>query len=250
LYLCRAAVITAYNNKLYSLFTLETRHSLHQLVDALLGNDPSYKQDNSVAIQSRITSCNGSHYRLEQTHIHATGYNADLRRQGPVIANEFLLSLTRGSDDSMAIPDEFFFGMDTQLRFELAYPDSIFDRAKGVEPHDVGQTGPLLQSFTCETRKPVMAVNQIIPKSVLLAEILDIAGEIIDMIIYLQFPYRFLSRLEMDKPCILPYFHDLMVYRFVAARVDVHPVTEFPEFASNFSDVDAHAPRVFFSYPT
>ena len=112
----------------------------------------------------------------------------------------------------MAIPDEFFFGVDAQLGFDLAYPDGILDRAKGVEPHDVRQTGPLLQSFAREARKPVMAVHQIIPKSVLLPEALDIARERVDMIVYLQFPYRFLSRVEMDKARILPYFHDLIVH--------------------------------------
>jgi hypothetical protein len=68
----------------------------------------------------------------------------------------------------------------------------------------MGDTPPLLQPFPSQTRKPVMAMYQIISKPVLLPEIFQFVGEITKMIIDGQFLYLFFSCLEMDKSRILP----------------------------------------------
>ena len=93
-----------------------------------------------------------------------------------------------------------------------------------------------------------MAMDQIVPKAVLLPENFHIAGEIAKMIIDGQLLYLFFPCLEMDQSRILPQFYNLIVCRLMHASIDVDGMTSPPELASELSDVDTHTPCIFPAY--
>src|SRR3989304_6885818 len=115
-----------------------------------------------------MASCNFPLDGSKQIQIHATGNNANSLRSGIVIVDEVLFSFIGRSNNTVAILDQFLFGVDAKLRFILTDTGCVLNCAQGVEPHHMGDTPPLLQPFSSQTRKPVMAMYQIISKPVLL----------------------------------------------------------------------------------
>ena len=86
----------------------------------------------------------------------------------------------------MAILDQLSFGVDTKHGFTLTDAHCVLDRPQGMEPDKMRDVPQLLQSFPNQARKPIMAMDQIIPKPILLPEIFEVAGEIGEMRIEFQ----------------------------------------------------------------
>jgi hypothetical protein len=152
----------------------------------------------------------------------------------------------RGGNNAMAVLYQFSFAIDTKFRFIHPYTNRILYRSKGMQHGDMWDIPTSLQPFADPTRKPVVAVYQIVMNPIPVPEIVNLMPEFRKMRINVQFIYLFLlPRLKMYKPGIFPQFHYLIMYRLVSAGIDINHVSSLSQFTAEFPDIDTHSTGVF-----
>jgi hypothetical protein len=110
----------------------------------------------------------------------------------------------------------------------------------------MGDIPPSLHPFANPTRKPVMAMDQIIVKPIMFPEVFNFTRELSKMRINGQLLYFFfLSRPKMDKADIFTKFYNLIVYRLVSTGIDINQVSSPSEFTAKLPDINAHTPCIF-----
>ena len=141
--------------------------------------------------------------------------------------------------------NQLLFGGDAKQRLLFAHPGSVFDSTQGVKHHHMGYIPTLLCPAADLTRKPVMAVYEIVLKPFLNNKVLQSTGKITKIRINGQFMHMpVLAGLQMNNANVLIQVDDEGVVRVVNPGIYIYVMPPVTQFTGEFTNINIHSAGV------